>query len=282
MNQQSINIPTLHLRFSLPLRPHQIPRWRGAVAEAAGWEHHLFHNHRPEAPPAGEPELLAVAQPAGLPGQQPADNEPLVLLSGQQPADKGQRVLLPDQLGRHTSTNKFMRYPLVQYRVERGQAALFGIGQGVEAIRAWVLRQQGPLRMGGRSYRLQIVGMQEQRHCLQMLPAMQHYRIMDYLPFKQENYRLWQLADDLHARVDLLQRMLTGHILGFASAMNYSLPARLEVRPMAIRQMRSCSLHGIRHLAFNLIYKANINLPSGLGLGRGVSHGFGVQMPCRQ
>lgn len=39
----------LELRFpDVPLYPRQIARWRGAVAESAGLERDIFHNHRPE------------------------------------------------------------------------------------------------------------------------------------------------------------------------------------------------------------------------------------------
>lgn len=40
-----IELPILFYQFDLPLLPHQIPMWRGAVAESAGLEFDLFHNH---------------------------------------------------------------------------------------------------------------------------------------------------------------------------------------------------------------------------------------------
>jgi Cas6b C-terminal domain/Cas6b N-terminal domain len=38
-------IKTLTLTFDIPLLPHQISMWRGAIAEHAGWEEEAFHNH---------------------------------------------------------------------------------------------------------------------------------------------------------------------------------------------------------------------------------------------
>jgi Cas6b C-terminal domain/Cas6b N-terminal domain len=40
-----MNLKTLLLTFDIPLLPHQIPMWRGAIAEHAGWENDAFHNH---------------------------------------------------------------------------------------------------------------------------------------------------------------------------------------------------------------------------------------------
>ena len=39
-------ITTLALTFRLPIYPRQIPAWRGAFIEMAGWEADLLHNHQ--------------------------------------------------------------------------------------------------------------------------------------------------------------------------------------------------------------------------------------------
>lgn len=41
----TIQIPTAHLVFNLPLAPQQIKRWRGAFVEMAGREYDWLHNH---------------------------------------------------------------------------------------------------------------------------------------------------------------------------------------------------------------------------------------------
>lgn len=42
----STQINTLLLSFKLPIYPRQIPAWRGAFIEMAGWEADLLHNHQ--------------------------------------------------------------------------------------------------------------------------------------------------------------------------------------------------------------------------------------------
>lgn len=46
MATNSLNIDSLNLSFQHPLFPRQIPLWRGAFIELAGWEADLFHNHQ--------------------------------------------------------------------------------------------------------------------------------------------------------------------------------------------------------------------------------------------
>lgn len=38
-------VRALSISFDLPIYPRQIPSWRGAFIEMAGWEHDCFHNH---------------------------------------------------------------------------------------------------------------------------------------------------------------------------------------------------------------------------------------------
>ncbi|MEL7222267.1 MAG: CRISPR-associated endonuclease Cas6 [Bacteroidota bacterium] len=41
-----MNLQLLTTTFDLPIEPEEIPRWRGAWCEMAGWEADRFHNHR--------------------------------------------------------------------------------------------------------------------------------------------------------------------------------------------------------------------------------------------
>lgn len=268
---KSKNINTLKVQFSLPLRPQQIPQWRGAVAESAGWKNDLFHNHNNNGKVYLNKEKALVQSPA------------LVML-----VPNGYQTI-PEPVHAQAissrvspSSGLLYRYPLIHYRVIKGRAAIFGLSEGAEAIRHWLLKHSGTLQMGGRDYDLYIDGMKEQPHELRMLPYMQGYRLMDYVPLNQENYRIWQKAQNYHARIDLLERMLTGHIISFANAAAWRIPERFKVEIMLVNDTRSIKLHGVSRLAFNLIYKTNIDLAPGIALGRGISHGFGTQMPTRK
>lgn len=234
---------TLSLHFDLPLLPRQIPQWRGAVAQAAGWGNDLFHNHLIERAPL--PESLSKT-------------------SGEERAE-----------------GYCYRYPLIHYRVRRGKAGLWAVNRGAEAARDWILQFEGKLQMGGRPTPLRITYLKEQEHELSVLPQMRCYRLSDYLAFNSENYQKWRKAADIFERMQLLQDVLTGHILGFATAMDWQIPERLEVRLFHLKDARPVSVHGSRRMAFNLLFKTNAALPAGIALGRSVSFGFGSVQPTR-
>ncbi len=215
----------------------------GAVAESAGWANTLWHNHA-----AAEDEPWETGE-AGT--------------------------------GRTLADGYVYRYPLIQFRVIDGQAALFGIGEGVDHIKQWLAVAPPVITMGPHTYPLLVMGMYEDLHPLRLTEQWHMYRLMDYVPFHTENYRRWRDADNYSERIELLENVLAGHLLGFCSAMDYRLPARLEARLLLVREMRTVRVHGVAHLGFNLVYKTNLDLPAAMALGKSIAFGYGLQMPVK-
>ncbi len=214
----------LSMQFDLPLRGSAIHRFRSVVAESAGLEHDLFHNHTPEG-------------------------------------------------------GRLVRYPLIQYRVRHGRAAIVALEEGMQAVQEWYLRTGGEVRAGDECIKLRVRHMEVERHTLQMSPEPRWYFLKRYLPFNPERYRQWLEAPSLVPRVELLERCLVAHVLTFARAMQWRLPERLELRLQQIVQTKRVQAHGVPQVAFDLVWSANVSLPPALGLGRGVSHGYGVCFP---
>jgi hypothetical protein len=220
-----MNLKTLLLTFDIPLLPHQIPMWRGAIAEHAGWGEDAFHNH------AGAKEKV------------------------------------------------YYRYPLVQYRAQEGKAALFALGEGVEAVQNMLLASGGTLMMGREAYRLRIEQLTTKETPLSMSPQMRPYYLKNWLALNDHNYRAWEKMPTLTERVQQLEQILASNIISFAKGIKWQLPQRLEVALQNIQQTHKVKYHGVDLVAFDVSFTANIDLPEGLGLGKACSHGFGVVMP---
>lgn len=170
------------------------------------------------------------------------------------------------------------RYPLIQYRIWDGKAGIFAINQGVEAFQEALYSTDWNLQWKATSYNVSIDNLRLDSHPLEMLEEPRHYTLHKYLPFNQDNYRRWQSANGMIQRIAILEEVLVGHILCFATAMDYQLPDRLEVNLQNIQDMR-CLKHKVPMLAFDLEFSANIQLPFGIGLGKSVSHGYGQCRP---
>jgi hypothetical protein len=229
MENKSVPQPLrlLSLRFpNIPLRPHQIPWFRGGVAESAGLGLDIFHNHG-----------------AGTEGL-------------------------------------FQRPALIQYRVAHGCACLWGMGEGAKAIERWWLDAPDALTFGGRTYPLQAAEVHRHNFQVQMAPDWKYYRLHDYLALNRDNYEYWLQNHRLIDRTQLLEKVLTGHLLGFCEAAGFQVPDRsLEAQVVDIHKRHKSRFHGVDLMAFELTYRTNLILPDAIALGKAVSHGFGVQWP---
>jgi len=167
------------------------------------------------------------------------------------------------------------RYPLVQYRSWRGKAALTAINEGVEVIQEVLARQDWGINWEGERIQLHVEGLSMREHHLRMSSSPKTYQIRKWLALNQDNYEQWQRSNSLIDRAAMLERILAGQLLGFCSAMGYRLPEHLEVSLHDIQRMRKLRLHGNPMIAFDISYSANLILPAGVAIGRGVSVGFG-------
>jgi Cas6b C-terminal domain/Cas6b N-terminal domain len=213
---------TLSITFAIPLLQHQLAQWRGAIAEHAGWDDEVFHNH------IGAKERV------------------------------------------------HYRFPMVCYRVKNGNAALWALGEGVEAVQDMILRSNGGLLMARKAYPLRVADFQLQQHTLTMPQNTQPYFIKNWLALNDENFKKWDTLPTLTARTTLLEQILASNIIAFAKAIHWQLPQRLEVALVQIRATHTVLHKNIPMVALDVSFIANIDLPEGVGLGKAISHGFGV------
>ncbi|MCB0630732.1 MAG: CRISPR-associated endonuclease Cas6 [Saprospiraceae bacterium] len=223
-----MNLSILAATFDLPLESRDIPRWRSAWAEMAGFEHDRFHNHKP--------------------------------------GDEG----------------VIYRYPLVQYRVRRGRAAIMALDQATMDVqqaltaKAWEITwDYQPLEIGLEDLRLETYELHLDRQS-------HEYRLRSYLPFNDRNFDRWNKAPNLIARIRLLESLIAGHLLNFATGVGWKIPGRFDVELLHLDRAYTRPLHEIQRPAFDLVFKTNLFVPAGIGLGKGVSHGYGLLLPMRK
>jgi Cas6b C-terminal domain/Cas6b N-terminal domain len=218
-------IKILNATFDIPLLPHQLPKWRGALAEHAGWEDERFHNHQGE------------------------------------------------------KSRVHYRYPSVCYRAQGEKAALWAFEEGVTAIQDMLLRSDGTLRMDGKTHRLRIDEFDIKDYPLSMTDIPQPYFLKNWLALNEDNFKTWDKLPSLTARTAMLEQILASNIIAFAKAIKWQPPQRLEVSLIQMRSTHTVPHKGVPMVAFDVSFSANITLPEGLGLGKAVSHGFGVVAP---
>lgn len=173
------------------------------------------------------------------------------------------------------------RYPLIQYRVHEGKAAIFGINKGAEALD--FLRKRKDLStfsMNGYRHPLQVINSQREGSWqLGITPPdqMVRYRIYRYLPFHPENYRQYKSLFSLQDKIAFLERLLRNHLVSFfyGAGWNPETQPELTVVINDLDRVKKVKVMGINMMAFDLVFSVNSNLPEGIGIGRKTAFGFG-------
>lgn len=168
------------------------------------------------------------------------------------------------------------RFPTVMYRSEHNHAALWAWGEGVQAVYNMLLSTDDKLTMQSKPYRLQLIEQHILDNPLSMFDPSKTYFLKNWLALNEENFKKWDTLPSLSARTAMLEQILASNIIAFAKAVNWQLPQRLEVTLLQIRSTHTVQHKGVQMVAFDVSFSANIDLPEGLGLGKAVSHGFGV------
>ncbi len=204
----------------------------------------------------------------------PLDFEDIEALRGAVAASAG---LQNELFHNHDNTREgyHYRYPLIQYHCAEGNAAMLGMGDGAEAIAQWMLAYNGQLKMNGKLHQAPIV-----EYCSHLEPVhstdeWHTYRIHDWVALNEKNYAEWRRLTRLADQMVLLESAFTAHIMAFARGINWFVDRRLVAE---LTDYHGCQWHqrrGADLLAFDATFRIQAQLPDGIGLGKGVSIGFG-------
>lgn len=178
----------------------------------------------------------------------------------------------------HTEDAGFQfRYPLIQYKVLDGMPAVVGLGEGADSLEAL-------FRMGtsfdlqiGRESRNFVVKDKSSCYFLADENASGKYKYMirSWMPFNRENYNEWKEEDGLARKISLLDAILRGNILSLYKGLGVFFEREIHAAILEMEQ-RSVTYKRVKMVAFDVLIQTDVALPVHLGIGKGVSHGFGV------
>lgn len=165
------------------------------------------------------------------------------------------------------------RYPLVQYNPK----GFKGINEGATLLMKLLPYIEAQTELA----------VSTQKHEIEVLPTPTAYELKRWQPFNSENYKQWNATKHLADCVAMLENILVANVLGFCRAVGYEVPNRV----LAIRLIENIDDLGFQRFntlnanlhrrTFTIRFECNLSLPMGVGLGRGMSKGFGTvqQLP---
>ena len=130
--------------------------------------------------------------------------------------------------------------------------------------------------LGNRRVTLEVESVRAYKTLVQVWDSMFAYHLRKWLPLNQENYRQYEALDSIVERYAFLERLLTGNILSFAKSMGVYFDKQVECKITSADEPRLLRYKGVKMMSFDVEFKTNVSLPDYIGLGKGVSLGFGT------
>lgn len=167
-------------------------------------------------------------------------------------------------------------YPLIQYGIRKGKAAITGIDVGAKAIEEVLVPCLRPdLHFAGRTHTMNGFRIEKEEAELQLASIPQLFAVIDWLALNQENYTRWKQEDSPCKRLDILSQALTGHLRAVANQLGFLQKDQIIGRILCVNNQKKIKWHGVELVRFNVFAECNLSFPIGIGLGRGVAFGFG-------
>lgn len=166
-------------------------------------------------------------------------------------------------------------YPLIQYKRIGGKAAILCLGDGTEAIGEFFAHADFHLRIGQREENFVISEMTAKQWLLQPWTTDFRYTLRKWLPFNSANYAAYRQLLGLTERVQLLENILTGNMLSMCTGLGKHIESPIDCKILNLLSLQTHTFKGVKMQAMDIEFQTNLYIPDYIGLGKGVSHGFG-------
>ena len=167
-------------------------------------------------------------------------------------------------------------YPLIQYKRINRHAAIVCINEGADAIGDFFGEYSQEMTLAGKPIVAEIDSVNASMYLIQVWEDMFSYTIRKWLPLNQKNYAEYSHMEGIAEKSAYLEKMLIGNILSMAKGLGIKLDKQVEVKITNLEELRNVVHKGVKMQAFDAEFKTNVSIPDYIGLGKGVSLGFGM------
>ncbi|MEA5461602.1 CRISPR-associated endonuclease Cas6 [Arcicella sp. LKC2W] len=177
----------------------------------------------------------------------------------------------------HLNDREFLYgYPVIQYKRIGKNPAIICIDYGVEEIHHLFNNTNMEIVIGQRPVSLVVKNLQMQQYNLQVWEKHFEYRLYNWLALNQENYEKYQALKDELSQTIFLENILKANIISFAKGVKWDVDKEISLRIDELIKAKIVPYKQQKLLAFDIRFRSNVFLPDFVGLGKGVSLGFGT------
>lgn len=167
------------------------------------------------------------------------------------------------------------RYPRIQYKRHRGKPMLVCLENGIEEIQKYFSQSDWSLEFSGETHKMGIEELRVHQFDIRVMETMRTYYIKNWIALNDRNHKAYMEGSPIE-QLQILEKSLAGHIISFTKGIDYKPESRFEIKLNGFPETRPVKIKGITTMGFNVAFKTNLFLPNFIGLGKGVSKGYGV------
>ncbi len=169
------------------------------------------------------------------------------------------------------------RYPLIQYKTNHlKQPMIVCLHESIEEIKLLFQQADWNVHLKEKQVEMKIEELALREYELQIHDQVAPYQIRNWIALNQENYKEYKSIRSLSRKVGFLESKLVGHILAFATGVDWQIEEKLKVEITELLAMKIATFKGKRMETFSVNFACNAFLPNFIGLGKGSSMGFGI------
>lgn len=171
-------------------------------------------------------------------------------------------------------TEYLFTYPKIQYKVIGGTPILVGIGEGADVLKK-ISDELHSLTLGKHTYRIKSIQMnQMDAEFGKCRENIKYAFLTPWLALNPNNYKRYKELKDWKEKKEFLNGILVGNILSMCKGLDYIVMGKLYAH--SLLDISTVEYKAIPHLGFTGEFKINFKIPDYMGIGKGVSHGFGT------
>ena len=176
-------------------------------------------------------------------------------------------------LHNHYANDKFLySYPYVQYKIINGNIVIVGIDEGAELLKK-IAPELTTLSLD-KDYKITEKLIHEKEFDIKPSSEEKHYKfITPWLGLNQNNYKRYINSKDWKEKKEILNKVLVGNLLSMSKGLGIIVNKRLYAKTHF--EEKIVEYKGVKMNAFMGEFIVHYSLPDYIGLGKGVSQGFG-------
>lgn len=176
----------------------------------------------------------------------------------------------------HLDDEKYLwGYPVIQYKSIQGKAAIVCIDYGTDEIFKIFKQKDNTVKIGNDTRKLNISKVIVNQYNFNVWDKIFYYNLNNWVALSSNNYKKYKALTDEIEKETFLEKILIGNIISMAKGIKWQIEKEIKVKITCIHKEHFVTFKENKLHAFTVDFKSNVFLPTGIGLGKSASFGFG-------